>query len=300
MPDVSTSIINEHDLEVCHHPGTDLGDRTTIGVGPTVDAYFEPRTLEELHRIRTLAEAQHMPLVVLGGGSNTVFTEQARETIIVHLRHFSETTVDENGGVYRVRAGAGAQWPTLIRTVTDAGWKTFGRLAGIPGTVGGALAGNAGTRRGEVSEFVRDVYILDPNGAEKIRKPDPSFSYRSSNLRDDVIIEATFEGTNREEDLADPPAGDIHEKRMDSQPISDRNAGCMFKNPPDDSAGRLIDDAGLKGVSRGGAVVSETHANFIVNQDDATPEDVLSLMNVVEQRVREEHGVSLEREIQII
>lgn len=297
-------LIREAEIEQCWTPATDLSGKSTLGVGVETDLFFQPRNLSDLHRIRRFSERQNCPLTVVGGGSNVLFTENAREHVLVELSEPTFTGVDidveEEEGAYEIQVGAGKSLPPLVRKAVDKGWFTFGRLTGIPGTVGGAVHGNSGTRMGEIGEFVRKVHVLHPDRPEKNVIDHPEFSYRSSSLQEEIVVEVELAGGNREEDLSDPPHEQIQSNRNESQPISERSAGCMFKNPDHDSAGRLIDEAGLKGFEVGNARVSDVHANFLVNEGGAQPDDVLELIRTLQDRVAAEYEVQLEPEIRII
>lgn len=295
-------VVEAFELKDCWTPETDLSRKSTLGVGVVTDLYFEPDDLADLHRIRSLSNQRGCPLTVVGGGSNVVFTEEASEHVLVELsgETFQEVDIGTDEERYHIRAGAGKQLPALVRNAVDAGWHTFGRLTGIPGTVGGAIHGNSGTRMGEVGNFVERVHVLHPDRPGTVCRSEPEFGYRSSSLQDDIVIRVEFSGRNRPEDRENPPHEEIQSRRMQTQPISERSAGCMFKNPADDSAGRLIDEVGLKGYKVGEARVSTEHANFLVNEGEAEPEDVLQLMQTIRERVGSEYGIDLEPEVRIV
>jgi UDP-N-acetylmuramate dehydrogenase len=297
-----SGLVERFELKECWNPDTDLSQKSTLGVGVVTDLYFEPDDLGDLHRIRALSNHRSCPLTVVGGGSNVVFTEEASEHVLVELSGESFQAVDIRTveDQYRIRAGSGKQLPVLVRNAVDAGWYTFGRLTGIPGTVGGAVHGNSGTRMGEIGEFVDSVHVLHPDRPETVCRSEPEFGYRSSNLHDEIVISVEFSGENRPDDQENPPHEEIQSRRMQTQPISERSAGCMFKNPEDDSAGRLIDEAGLKGHRVGQARVSTEHANFLVNEGGAEPGDVLQLMQTIRERVDSEYGIDLEPEVRVI
>lgn len=297
-----SNVIETFDLENCWNPGTDLSQKSTLGVGVVTDLYFQPDNLADLHRIRSLSTQRGCPLTVVGGGSNMVFTEEATEHVLVELSGevFQEVDIRTDEDRYHIRAGAGKQLPALVRNAVDAGWYTFGRLTGIPGTVGGAIHGNSGTRMGEIGDFVKHVHVLHPDRPRTVCRSDLEFGYRSSSLQNEIVVSVEFSGENQSGDLETPPHEEIQSKRMQTQPISERSAGCMFKNPADDSAGRLIDEAGLKGHKVGEARVSTEHANFLVNEGGAEPEDVLQLMQTIRKRVGSEYGIDLEPEVRVI
>ncbi len=295
-------LVEKFELQECWHPETDLSEKSTLGVGVVTDFYFEPEDLADLHRIRLLSRHREGPLTVVGGGSNVVFTREASDHVLVELsgETFQQVEIRTMDDRYHIRAGAGKPLPSLVRNAVDAGWYTFGRLTGIPGTVGGAIHGNSGTRMGDVGEFVDCVHVLHPDDPRTIRRSELEFDYRSSNIQDEIVLHVEFSGANRQEDREHPPHEQIQSRRMETQPISERSAGCMFKNPENDSAGRLIDEVGLKGHRVGEARVSTEHANFLVNEGEAEPGDVLQLMDLIRERVDEEFGIVLEPEVRVI
>ncbi len=294
--------IRKRDLEACRSPGTDLSRKSTIGVGVTTDLFFEPETLDELHRLRQLSDELDRDVFVIGGGSNLLFTSRARELILVELsgERFTCFEMSRKDDLFRIDTGAGQPLPPLVRHAVQNDWYTFGRLTGIPGTVGGAIYGNSGTREGEIGDFVSDVYILHPNRPEEHQLENPEFRYRWSSTQDELVLRVVLEGKNDPEDRENPPHERIQNNRQKTQPISERSAGCMFKNPENLSAGRLIDDAGLKGHRVGDAYVSQKHANFIVNDGEATPEEVINLIQDIQKKIQSSYGINLETEIQII
>ena len=209
---------------------------------------------------------------------------------------FAELTVDGT----TLRAGSGALLSQAIAISVRAGLAGLEVLAGIPGTVGGALKGNAGGRAGEISETARSVTTMTAKGESVTRSGDDlSFVYRSSNIAEPFILEGTFQ--LRPDDPADITTRmrKLWIMKKATQPLSDQSAGCIFKNPRGQSAGALIDQAGLKGTRLGGAEISDRHANFIVTHDGCKSDDVLRLIDLVRSKIAEQFGVELEMEIQI-
>jgi len=197
-------------------------------------------------------------------------------------------------------AGAGARLAFLVNDCAEKGLSGFEGLAGIPGTVGGALVSNAGTSLGWIEDSVKSVELLSAAGRvrhaarEKIK-----FFYRGSSLEGKIVLGAVFHLKKAQKnDILNKISGLIA-RREETQPIGSWNAGSVFKNPPEDSAGRLIEECGLKGLKFGGAQVSEKHANFIVNNGRALSSDVKSLIATIHQKVKEKFGVGLELEIKI-
>ena len=275
-----------------------LALHTYFRLGGPAECFVEPRSVDELSAVVRRALDEETPLRILGGGSNILVRDEGVPGVVVQLsaKEFTDVSVERNVA----KAGAGALLSNLIsRSVRErlAGLET---LVGIPGSVGGALRGNAGGRAGDIGQFVSSVTVLDRQGEPQVRDRDElSFAYRESNLDDPVILSADFE--------LEPDNPDVLVKRMRKlwimkkagQPLSFQSAGCIFKNPRGLSAGLLIDQAGLKGARVGGAEVSDRHANFIVAHEGATATDVLKLIDHTRSRVAERFGVELELEIKV-
>jgi UDP-N-acetylmuramate dehydrogenase len=263
-------------------------------------AYFaKPRTLDELLTVMKRARDASMPLKILGDGSNVLVRDGGVDALVIHLESpfFSDVAIAEN----IVTAGTAVPLTALISQTARAGLAGLEILTGIPGTVGGALRGNAGSRQGAIGQFVRRATVLDSAGEIQVRERDDlSFDNRVSNLDEPVIVSAEFE-LGREN-----PESVVHRMRRiwivkkESQPYGHQSSGCIFKNPsPDVSAGTLIDQAGQKGVRFGGAEVSERHANFILAHPGAKASDVLHLIEQIQQRVWQQFGYELELQLQI-
>jgi len=276
--------------------GRSLADFTTIGVGGPVRHALRPSTIESMGRVLAeLKRAGHRPLV-LGGGANMIggpgpFTEP-----VVLTRGIKPGPIFEGN---RVRAGCGVVVKRLVRSCVARGLAGLEFAEGIPGTVGGTVYMNAGSYGGQMSDVVREVAYFDAAGTLHCRTVGPEdFAYRKSPFSpEEVIVEVVFHLTPADPAELEARLKQIGERRLKAQPPGERSAGCIFKNPPGDSAGRLIDSLGLKGLSVGGASVSQVHGNFIVNRGDATAEDVLALIDLIKKNVREKAGVTLEEEV---
>lgn len=199
-----------------------------------------------------------------------------------------------------VYAGAGADFPPLVKQSVERGLLGLESLAGIPGTVGGIIRMNAGGKYGTVADW-RDVRVCDETGRITMRaKADIGFGYRCTNLDRRVILAATFALRQAERAAAIQWFQEIWEEKSATQPaVGQRSAGCIFKNPPGDYAGRLLDAQKLKGLRVGGAEISRRHANFIVAHEGATARNVLDLITLARDRVRESEGIELELEVEI-
>ena len=278
-----------------------LGSKTTMGVGGDARWYAEPQNLIDL---RTLIEGCNLlsiPRVMLGRGSNLIVPDSGYDGLVIRLKgsFWSEITrrADES-----LIVGAGARLKEICLQACKMEMKGFEFLEGIPGTLGGALRMNAGAMGWEIFDLVEWVSFLLPDG--KIREiPGSELNVGYRHCREAVegiALRAKLRGEGRSDHRAIRKAIDkLARKRRGSQP-REASAGCIFKNPEEVSAGWLIDQAGLKGESVGGARISEVHGNFIVNEGSATAEDVISLMRKVKRRVKDDHGIDLEPEVGLL
>ena len=281
---------------VAAEEGHTLAEFTTIGVGGPVAWVFRPDTIEAMGRLLAeLKRASYRPLVV-GGGANLIGGPGPFSAPVILTRGIKHGPIFEGT---RVRAGCGVVVKKLVRECVRRGLGGLEFAEGIPGTVGGTVFMNAGSYGGQMSDVVREVAYFGAEATLRRRAVTPGdFAYRKSPFgADDVIVEAVYQlepgdGAQLEEKLKE-----ISGRRQRSQPPGERSAGCVFKNPPGDSAGRLIDSLGLKGLSVGGASVSQAHGNFIVNRGDATAQDVIDLLDLIKRKVLERSGVTLQEEV---
>lgn len=240
----------------------------------------------------------------MGSGSNILAPDAGYDGVIIALaRGVAAPRITDNA----VQVDAGSLLGDLVRTTAQLGWSDLEFLVGIPGTVGGALAMNAGTAKRWIGEVVKTVTVLDLSRTDQVEPQylsadEITWGYRSSSLRDAALILAAELFLKERQDPLTIQK-DLQERlelRKKSQPLSLPNAGSVFRNPDGDSAGRLIEAVGLKGKTIGGAQFSELHANFIVNRGNASSEDVMALIKDAQQRVFEEYGVRLQKEIRLL
>ena len=275
-----------------------LAPLTWMNLGGPAQFFLEPRDQAELQRVVVCCHENGIPIHVLGGGSNLLIRAEGVSGAVIRLANasFAELTVDGT----TLRAGSGALLSQAISISVRAGLAGLEVLAGIPGTVGGALIGNAGGRSGEISETARSVTTMTAKGEIVTRSGDDlSFAYRSSNITEPFILEGTFELHPDDPDDITTRMRKLWIMKKATQPLSDQSAGCIFKNPRGQSAGALIDQAGLKGTRLGGAEISDRHANFVVTHDGCKSDDVLRLIDLVRSKIAEQFGVELELEIQV-
>ncbi len=276
-----------------------LAPYTWYGLGGPARYFVEPRNIDELRAVvKRLRDAQ-IPIYVLGHGANLLVRDEGVSGAVFHLMKspaFCDMTV--NGGI--VTAGAGKDVQQVVRETAHAGLQGLECLAGIPGSVGGEIRMNAGGSFGDIGSSVKSVKVMDINGEiDDLARDEIVFEYRHSNIAAKFILEATFELAEDDPTRVVNKMKEIWMFKKNSQPLADKSAGCAFKNPKGDSAGRLIDQAGLKGLSVGGAEVSPKHGNFIVAHEGAKSADILALIAQIQEKVNVKFGVELKTEIAI-
>ncbi len=275
-----------------------IGHATWFRLGGRARYLFKPRNAADLSLLMNRARQDSIPLKVLGGGTNVLVRDDGFDGVVVRLDAPAFRSVEYQGT--SVRVGAGVDLMPLCKNCAERGLTGMEGLAGIPGTVGGAARMNAGGRFGEFADVVRQAEVINSNGDCEVRSSEQlGFSYRRSNLQDAIVLSARLE-------LAGDDPVQVrkrHDERLayktESQPLADKSAGCIFKNPGDQSAGALIDRSGLKGTTVGEASVSRRHANFIVAGAGATAADVTTLIELIQERVLREFDTSLELEIDV-
>ena len=276
-----------------------LATRTTLRVGGAARILAEPASEADLASVLQRTHAAGVPIIMLGRGSNLLVPDSGVDAVVISLGHPAwQRFVPEADG--RVRVGAGLRLKNLCGLASKAGLVGFEFLEGIPGNVGGALRMNAGAMGGWMFDVVEEVRVMARDGAVRTyRKAEMKVDYRHcAELEAAIALEAVLRPARvapGEDETIRRQIDAYRDKRHQSQP-REPSAGCMFKNPPGDSAGRLIDAAGLKGERVGGAEVSTVHANFIINRGGATSADVITLVRRVRERVQGASGVTLEPE----
>lgn len=285
-------------FEHCVRQQEPLAAHTWFRMGGPAEYFAEPTTRDELQRIVARAKAEGLPVRVLGGGSNVLVGRAGVKGVVIHLGAPCFGQIEVRGKT--IVAGAGTKLGHIVSSAVREGLAGLESLVGIPGTLGGALRGNSGNRSGDVGQWTASATVVNDAGEMIVRRREELvFAYRESNLDDLLILEAEFE-LERDDPVE-------LTKRMQKQwivkraalPLGHQPAGCIFRNPRGLSAGDLIEQAGMKGMRYGGAEISDRHANFIVTEDKATPEDVLHLIGEARNRVKERLGVELETELQI-
>ena len=271
---------------------------TTLRVGGSADRMAVPPTVEALVGVLRLARDAGVPAFLLGKGSDIVVADAGIRGMVVRVRA-DAATIDGT----TLTADAGASMTALAKRCAAEGVAGFDWAISIPGTVGGAVWANAGAHGGEMAQVVHEVEVLASDGQRRrLAAADCAFAYRESRFKhgDEVVLRASI-GLERGEPAAIRQLVDAHQAlRRATQPLADQNAGSVFRNPPDDHAGRLVEAAGLKGNRLGTARVSELHANFIVTDRRGRAADVRALGDRVRGTVAERFGVELEYEIEFV
>lgn len=284
------SIVQEH---------FSLKRHTWYRIGGEARYFIRPESVEQLREAILRCRENAIPIYVLGLGANLLVRDEGVDGAVFRLDAEAFNTVDIKDHI--VTAGAGVDLQKLIVQTVRAGLGGLETLAGIPGTIGGAIRMNAGGRFGDIGSLVTRVRTIDLDGEIDERPRDEIiFDYRSSDIGDSIVLDASFELEPTDRDELAKHCKEVWMYKRTTQPLNTRNSGCIFKNPGDGvSAGALIDQAGLKGTRVGGAEVSDRHANFIVAHEGCPSADVLKLIRLIQDRVLERSQVALHPEVRI-
>lgn len=270
---------------------------TTFRIGGEADYLVEPADADDALNIVRYCNGKSMPYYVMGNGSNVLISDEGIKGVVINLEGGFNYLRNEDGIIV---AGAGVKLAKFVDFSIQNNYAGVEMIAGIPATIGGALIMNAGCYGGETSTYVTEVTVIRNEQILSLGKEECGFVYRNSNLKDTIILQAKFR----------LPAGDKTEllklrkefmlRRNESQPVEIPNAGCIFKNPKGAHAAILIEECGLKGAIVGGAMVSPRHANFIVNNNNATANDVIELVKKIKKTVKEKKGIELSLEVKLV
>ena len=284
-----------------------MSGHTSFRIGGTADALVSPVDRQDLVALLQEIRDQRLPCVVLGGGTNLLVRDGGFRGVAISLNKMASIEIAREyrslGGSFSViTVEAGAMLARLLSFSVERGLTGLEFATGIPGTVGGAVCMNAGTAQGEMGDIIDTVTLVSPAGEQILRhREEMGFGYRTANVpADHVVLDAKIILRYGDAGKIKARVKEIMAQRKERQPWGLPNAGSVFKNPLDESAGTLIESAGLKGLTVGGAQVSEKHANFIVNRGNAKAADVLQLMELIKEKVLDMHRVRLEPEIKII
>ena len=277
-----------------------MARHTTFRIGGNADVFVLPASIEELLAVLKLTKRYSVPLTVLGNGSNVLVRDGGiRGAVVSFGKPFSYIEME---GAH-IKAGAGAMLGTVSLFAANHALSGLEFAVGIPGSLGGAVFMNAGAYDGEMSQVISEVTAVTPEGEiRRYRTKEMDFSYRHSVFQQNGHIICEIELTLRESKAAaiQGKMAEFTRRRMEKQPLDKPSAGSTFKRPPGFFAGTLIDEAGLKGFTVGGAQVSGKHAGFVINKGGATAADVLSLIEEIQRRIEEKNGIRLTPEIRII
>ncbi len=281
-----------------------LFPHTSFKVGGNAEVLFFPKDEVSLILAMRIARENDIPVFILGNGSNLLVRDGGIRGMVISLKKM-EGNIEIHPGMretFLVTSLAGTSMPTLVRYTVDKGLEGLETLIGVPGTLGGALKMNAGAEGKEIGNVVHAVRLLNMKGEVKeFMKNEISFHYRGAEFPGKAIfLEAILELKKGNKDALSQKVKALLEKRSASQPVAEKGAGSIFKNPEGYYAGQLIEEAGLKGFSIGDAEVSPEHANFIVNKGKAKAKNVEELIKVIQEKVMVKAGISLKPEIEII
>lgn len=293
------------DLDVTAQTDVPLGPLTWFGIGGTADLLIKPNTVEALETLVRRCRRDDVPLRVLGSGANLLVDDEGVDGVVVSLdtECFRRVEFNAGGAVERMRAFGGASMEKLVQELPRRGLSGLEQMAGIPASVGGAIRMNAGGKFGSVGDAVDAVAMILPDGSMRVYGRDEiAFGYRHSNLPKGIVAWTSFRVHEDDQVRCRERVKEYFQYKKSTQPMDAATAGCMFRNPtmPDgsrESAGKLIDLAGLKGIHEGLAFVSDKHGNFLGVKPGARTDDLRRLVERVQEEVRRRHGVSLETEV---
>ena len=277
-----------------------MSRHTTFGIGGPADIFVDAASADEILKTCQLARSREVPFFIVGNGSNLLVSDEGIRGVVIHLgKAFSD--VERDGDI--IKAQAGATLGKIARTALDASLTGFEFAAGIPGSFGGAVSMNAGAYGGEMKDILLDVDLLTPQGEIiTLKTEDMDLSYRHSIVfeKDYIVLGARIRLQPGDVQVIREKMDQLAQARREKQPLEYPSAGSTFKRPPGYFAGKLIQDAGLKGYTVGGAMVSEKHAGFVVNHGGATAEEVRFLIRQVQKRIQNQFGVHMEPEVRFL
>ena len=298
--EISAKIANELAAEIVIEENADMSAYTSFKTGGNAAALIKVSSVKALREVLKALTRYEIPHFFLGNGSNVLFRDEGYKGAVIKMKDFSDVVVNDD----KVICQTGIYMSALARILLSGGLSGFEFASGIPGTLGGGLFMNAGAYGGELKDIVRSVRAVSPDGTEeRVFSPEEmQFGYRRSVLQENgfIAVEAELQlekGSQRE---IEDKMRELGAKRNAKQPVQFPSAGSTFKRPEGFFAGKLIEDAGLKGVSVGGAQVSTLHSGFIINRGGATATDILLLIDLVRNTVYDKFGIMLEPEIRII
>lgn len=276
-----------------------LKKHTTYGIGGPAEFMVFPKSKNDLIQTIRYAKKINQPISILGSGSNILISDEGLKGIVISLKGSLKKVIVKKKTMY---AECGAMLGKIVKESVKNDLIGLENLNGVPGTLGGALIMNAGAWGGEISENLIRVELLDKNGKLKsLKKNEINFSYRKSSFnKNDILLSAEFLLKRADKAIINKNFVEAQTGRKSTQPLNKRSAGSLFKNPKGKSAGKLLDDAGLKGLSIGEAKISEKHANFFINEGNASSEDMLLLIKKAHKVVKDKFQINLELEVKLM
>ncbi|MCR5206325.1 MAG: UDP-N-acetylmuramate dehydrogenase [Lachnospiraceae bacterium] len=298
-------------LSKCIAPGriienARLSEYTSFKTGGPADILVKVGNSIEIQRIVAIAKESDVPFYVIGNGTNMLVSDEGYRGIVICLREMDNDIRAEkasNGDYCRLSCSAGCTLARLSSEAASMGYSGLEFAAGIPGSVGGAVVMNAGAYGGEIKDVFEYADVLDENGdVIRLKREDMDFGYRKSIIQEKeyIVLDVMFVLKKGEENAIKAEIKELNERRREKQPLEYASAGSTFKRPEGLFAGKLIEDAGLKGFSVGDAAVSEKHCGFLINKGKATSTDIYELISQVIEKVYEKSGVVLEPEIKLL
>lgn len=280
-----------------------MKEKTRLAIGGPCDVFAAPAEPVSLRNLLVTLRGRGLPFLTIGGGTNILVRDAGIEGVVVSLTAMDRIEViNEDNQQAELFVEAGVPLQRLVSFCKERGYAGMEGLAGIPGTVGGAICGNAGSYGCEMKDVVVSVAVMDAHARlDRYAAAALGFGYRSSGIRaGDVVMSANIRVRRDDAQAVSARTEQWSAEKKKTQPLAERSAGCVFKNPPETSAGRLMDEAGCKGMRSGGIQVSSMHANFFVNTGGGTAADYLRLMDEVAAAVKRKFGIVLEPEVRVV
>jgi UDP-N-acetylmuramate dehydrogenase len=280
-----------------------MAGHTSLAIGGPADVVVSPEDPVSMKNIVLLLGRQGTPFLPMGGGTNILVRDEGIKGVVIKCRAFGRVEIlHDTGDTVELFAEAGVSLQKLVNFCREKGFAGMEGLTGIPGTLGGAICGNAGSFGCEIKDVMISAVIMRADGSlERFRAEDLGLRYRASDvLASDIVLSANLKLKKDDAEAVAARTDDFFGRKKSAQPIGERSAGCVFRNPEGMSAGRMIDETGCKGMRVGNIEVSSLHANFFVNRGEGTAADYLALMEEVAEKVRKRFGIMLEPEIRVV
>jgi UDP-N-acetylmuramate dehydrogenase len=280
-----------------------MKNHTSLKIGGPADVFVVPGEPLSMRNMVVVLKEKGIPFFTLGGGTNILVRDAGIGGVVISLKAFNRIEVLEEGNSYaELFVEAGVPLQRLVNFCKERGYSGIEGLTGIPGTVGGAICGNAGSFGCEMKDVIVSVAIMDLDARlDRFKAGGLGFRYRRSGIRQtDIVLSANLKMKREDREVVSTRTEAFFNEKKQKQPIREKSAGCVFKNPATSSAGRLIDEAGCKGMRIGDIEVSSVHANFFVNRGSGSASDFMNLMADVSSIVQNKFGIALEPEIKVV